>query len=192
MSPFQKILFFSISIYFGGSIEYNGPADQVYFQQESATISNTMYTIESYMFDNTQISAPVNYYNFNLSLINQYCSNAHITTCCPYEFVVNNSYLHPRYCGNASLDTVLYLLREKRGQISLLEISDDTKKSKCSNTNKSIIDISAYDEGIYYLGVGGFAQDTGDFFIYLKQKQNTFVSAITFVTSITCVLLVGI
>eukprot|EP01083_Nonionella_stella_P239788 838914_1 len=32
----------------------------------------------------------------------------------------------------------------------------------------------------------------GDLFIYLKQNPKTFVSAITFVTSLTCVLLVGI
>eukprot|EP01083_Nonionella_stella_P022650 62638_1 len=62
-------------------------------------------------------------------------------------------------CNDDSLDTVLYLLSEKRGIITLHKTVDDTDQNLCKNDHKSLIELSDYKAGNYIIAVGGFVDD---------------------------------
>eukprot|EP01083_Nonionella_stella_P035970 98122_1 len=63
------------------------------------------------------------------------------------------------FCDDNSLDTVMYILSEKQGTITLLETADDSDEDVCQNSHKSMIDLSSYKNGDYIIAVGGFGDD---------------------------------
>eukprot|EP01083_Nonionella_stella_P035969 98120_1 len=63
------------------------------------------------------------------------------------------------FCDDDSLDTVMYILSEKQGTITLLETADDSQSNVCQNNRKSIIDLSSYKDGNYIIAVGSFGDD---------------------------------
>eukprot|EP01084_Bolivina_argentea_P133757 236089_1 len=76
---------------------------------------------------------------------------------------------HSDFCShNNSLDTVLYILSEKKNIVELLSVQDDSPSTICRNTEKSVIDLLSYDEGTYIIGVSGYGNETGSYQISLQ------------------------
>eukprot|EP01084_Bolivina_argentea_P133758 236090_1 len=81
---------------------------------------------------------------------------------------------HSDFCShNNSLDTVLYILSEKKNIVELLSVQDDSPSTICRNTEKSVIDLLTYDEGTYIIAIGGYGTETGSYQISL-QCETTF------------------
>ena len=81
------------------------------------------------------------------------------------EHEVINSYCSAVEDNNLSLDTSLYILQSKRGQINVMDIQDD---SKCSISEKASVDLTDYPEGEYIISVGGYGQEYGNYLIHLE------------------------
>ncbi len=81
------------------------------------------------------------------------------------------TYNHEKYCGKHSLDTYLYILQEKKGQINLINVEDD---SSCTNPQKSSIDLLNHRDGEYIIAVGGYGQEYGNYYIQLECIQYSF------------------
>eukprot|EP01084_Bolivina_argentea_P309190 534793_1 len=88
----------------------------------------------------------------------------------PYYYYDNyhtNLTIFNKFCQN-TLDTILYMLHEKNGKYNLITTADDSSSSNvCGIEKKSYIDLSKYDEGTYYIGVGGYNQEIGEYFIHV-------------------------
>eukprot|EP01083_Nonionella_stella_P023316 64495_1 len=149
---------FPVLLHLSTSYTYQGPANQSFFQENLPNANVWVLSCGDLFPASTNIFPYVDYWWFDLTLeMKQQHSSIQVSTCCD----PSNDQAAP-YCNSASLDTYLYLLREKRGQISLLQTNDDCSAVSCpSNTNKSIIDLSPYPEGEYYIAVGGFLTDIG-------------------------------
>eukprot|EP01084_Bolivina_argentea_P270458 459882_1 len=78
---------------------------------------------------------------------------------------------HSSTCNDSSLDTILYILSEKNGIITLLDHSDDTSSSICRNTKKSLIDLKQFIENTYIIAVGGFGAQVGTYQINFECTQ---------------------
>eukprot|EP01084_Bolivina_argentea_P179112 309527_1 len=143
---------------------YNGPATNVYFSEKyNESISNLRELscdISSY-YDITSATSPVIYYRFNLtSSMKEFYTTITVSTCCESSAISS-------YCDTESLDTNLYILYEKKGQINLIQTSDDLSKTVCNDTRKSNINLIEYAAGEYVIGVGGYGKEYGKFYVEL-------------------------
>eukprot|EP01084_Bolivina_argentea_P282944 484457_1 len=180
----------------GISSQYNGPESNEYFHSLSAPAFSNLTELHcgvSYT-GTTNASNPVYYYKIDItaSLKNQYKSLLQVTSCCHdlktvnkaagnvqsvsgsnYQYWVDENEVYDKYCSNTSLDTALYLLYEKRGQLNLLETSDDgcINMNMTRMTHKSTLNLMVYDETEYIIGIGGYAQEYGSFFIHMICEQ---------------------
>eukprot|EP01084_Bolivina_argentea_P172736 299190_1 len=79
------------------------------------------------------------------------------------------------YCNLTTLDTVMYILHEKKGRVTLIESKDDCVSSDhCIIPTKSVIDLTNYQEGRYIIGIGGFGTEYGKFELQLVCEQMSF------------------
>eukprot|EP01084_Bolivina_argentea_P041659 76896_1 len=130
----------------------------------------------------------------NEQLIGQYHLNYQYLSTYNYNMSIfsnssNYTEQYEKFCRDTSLDTVLYLLQEKKGQLTLIETNDD---STCSNTHKSHINLLNYPEGEYIIAIGGFAKENGSYFLQMVCLQHSIPLTVsqlnppTNTTSITC------
>eukprot|EP01084_Bolivina_argentea_P130384 230164_1 len=158
----------------------------------------------SYQVGETNPSNPVSYYAFVKStLMNNYRIALRLSTCCEFarcndltcnfdrfgditgyevSTEVNCAYAtdataHRGYCEmgiNGSMDTILYMLYEKDSQINLVGYNDDSPSGVCSNTQKSYIDLYDFGDKAYIVGVGGYKNQTGRFFVHIDCEQYSY------------------
>ena len=152
-------------------------------------------TGSNYYVDETKSNELVKYYKLTLTseMKQLYTQSLSLSTCCDidscdfnnitkkekcnYEyqelaFLYSNwddyNTTIDQYCSinsSTSLDTNLYILQEKKGQINVLAEHDD---SSCTNSEKSYIDLSDYPEGEYIIAIGGYGTEHGDYWIHLE------------------------
>eukprot|EP01084_Bolivina_argentea_P103646 185619_1 len=150
-------------------IIYQGPETNSYFRNTfNASILNLSVldcTNESSLFHKTSSTTPVNYYKINITHSMKSAYEAVLlSTCCPPVFMDKWS----SYCNDTSLDTNIYVLYEKKGQINLLETSDDVDSTICNNEEKSYVNLLDYKVGQYIIGIGGYAQEHGKYYLKLE------------------------
>jgi len=146
----------------------------------------------SFYYENSKSDTPVNYFKLTLTseMKEFYTSSLAISTCCDFDICnydnetwqnqCNDAYQEyifttksgtdytDSYCGTnntISLDTYVYILQSKKGQINVVGEQDD---SSCTNSEKSYIDLSNYDEGEYIIAVGPYGVEVGVYFIHLE------------------------
>eukprot|EP01084_Bolivina_argentea_P174180 301707_1 len=106
-------------------------------------------------------------------LFNTFTENINTST---YETIDNTSYT--RHCGiGSSLPTFIYLLYEQRGRLNLVDTSRGNGVL-CYNQEKSIIDLTKYPEGEYIVGVGGYANQYGSYWIQMQCEQYSWLLSI--------------
>eukprot|EP01084_Bolivina_argentea_P266656 452353_1 len=161
-------------------------------------------TCDAVYNDRTDIWNPVVYYKVIVTeeMQNRYKSILQISSCCEFQkhcgqddrFCNVNiwakrtmgcteincgelrKYVQPynHYCDNSSLDTILYILYEKKGKIVLLDSFDDSSKSKCKTNEKSVMNLFDYNDGQYIIGVGGFGKEFGSFTIKMSCTAHSY------------------
>eukprot|EP01084_Bolivina_argentea_P260411 439747_1 len=181
------------------SVIYHGPATSDYFRSEfNETVSNLPELScdqSSYAyFGKTTDKIPVQYYHLTITAAMKvkYSESFIISTCCEFndcqqdsfcnKHKINNWYqeynesydntTYNQYCGESSLDTNLYILRVKQGEINFVDSVDDS--ISCQDRRKSYIDLENYVEGEYVVGVGGFSKNNGSYFIQLNCHHYSF------------------
>eukprot|EP01084_Bolivina_argentea_P193726 332340_1 len=153
-------------------------------------------------FGTTSDVHPVEYYHLTITtaMKKKYAGSLAITTCCAPDFCQQdkvcderilgdgkwkdnwynqfnlsyNNISYDAYCGDSSLDSILYILRVKKGKIFLVDFVDDS--ILCQDRKKSYIDLHKYVEGEYIVGVGdtGVSQNNGSYFIQTKCNKYSF------------------
>eukprot|EP01084_Bolivina_argentea_P250527 419781_1 len=93
-----------------------------------------------------------------------------------YHEHYTNSTMYRNYCvKDTSLDTILYVLYEKKGKINLRHISDDVNQLYCNeNKEKSHVDLLNIDEGVYIIALGGYGTNYGSYFFQLWCNEYSF------------------
>eukprot|EP01084_Bolivina_argentea_P028001 52077_1 len=149
----------------------------------------------------TTATNPVNYYRFQITDdMLMYKSLLNIQTCCEFEgatlsaekmtwwystgvYVLNgenecrdicSTQQYRKHCDTESLDTILYILKIKKGYVNLVETADDIDPKRCSNRDKSRIDLFGYVADEYIIGIGGYRNDIGRYFIQWECAKYSF------------------
>ena len=86
------------------------------------------------------------------------CGSIFVTTCCKFMNIADS---HSDHCDDISLDTTIKLYHERKGEMSLLDESN--QYPHCDNPGKSLIDLNDYNNGEYIIGIEGYDEEYGKF-----------------------------
>eukprot|EP01084_Bolivina_argentea_P152228 265587_1 len=154
---------------------YNGPVTIDYFRETFNESINDLPTVicGQYQSNITTITNPVKYYRISITQKEKsFYESINITTCC--------AKVQESSCNNSSLDTIIYILYEKKNQINLITLSDDTDPTQCRITKKSLIKLKDFNQGNYIIAVGGYAKENGNYRLLMTCDKTSVNEAMSF------------